>query len=329
MTQSFAQKTVVVTGAAGFIGSQLAEDLVRRGARVRAFVRYKSDGTAGWLDQSPLRDQMDVVAGDIVDQGSVRSALNGCDYVFHLAALIAIPYSYVAPLSYQRVNVEGTLNVLQAARDLGVGRIVHTSTSETYGTARYVPIDENHPLQAQSPYSASKIGADKMVESFHASFGTPVVTVRPFNTYGPRQSGRAVIPTIITQCLAGQQVKLGNLSPTRDFVFVSDTVDGFCRAALAPGAEGLTINLGTGHEVSIGDLAHLIAELTDNAAGVHTETERVRPDKSEVHRLLANADLAYAKLGWKSVVGLGDGLRRTIEWISANQNKFRTGEYVL
>ncbi len=252
---------VLVTGAGGFIGSHLAEKLVELGADVRALVHYNALGAAGWLDTSPRRNDMQVVAGDITDRDSVRQAVRDREVVFHLAALIAIPYSYQAPESYVRTNVLGTLNVLQAALEAGARRVVHTSTSEVYGTARYVPIDEQHPLQGQSPYSASKIGADQLAESFHRAFGLPVVTVRPFNTFGPRQSARAVVPTIITQCLAGKTVRLGSLTPTRDLNFVANTADGFVAAAAAPAAVGRTINLGTGREISVGDLARMIAQL--------------------------------------------------------------------
>jgi dTDP-glucose 4,6-dehydratase len=272
---------------------------------------------------------MEVIAGDITDPESVLRAMEGCETVFHLAALIAIPYSYVAPYSYMRANIEGTLNVLQAARKLGIFRVIHTSTSETYGTARYVPIDEAHPMQGQSPYSASKIGADKMAEAFFLSFGTPIVIVRPFNTYGPRQSARAVIPTIITQCLAGQKIRLGNLTPTRDFNFVTDTARGFIAAAEAPSAEGLTVNLGSGQEISIRDLAELIGELAGNRANVEIEEGRTRPLGSEVERLLASNALAREKFGWSPQVPLRDGLIQTIAWIGENRNRFRTGTYVL
>ncbi|MDE2060237.1 MAG: SDR family NAD(P)-dependent oxidoreductase, partial [candidate division NC10 bacterium] len=234
-------KHVLVTGAGGFIGSHLAEQLVNEGARVRAFVHYNALGGAGWLDDSPLSDQMEIFAGDICDRDSVRSAMRGTEVIFHLAALIGIPYSYHAPASYVRTNIEGTLNILQAARDLNVQRVIHTSTSEVYGTACFVPITEEHPLQGQSPYSASKIGADKLADAFHFSFGLPVVTLRPFNTFGPRQSARAVIPTIVTQCLAGETVRLGNLHPTRDLNFVDNTVEGYLLAATVPGAIGKTI----------------------------------------------------------------------------------------
>jgi dTDP-glucose 4,6-dehydratase len=325
----WASKRVLVTGAGGFIGSHLAERMVELGARVRALVHYNALGTWGWLDQSPLKGEMEVVAGDIRDRDSVREAMQNTDIAFHLAALIAIPYSYHAPLSYVQTNVEGTLNVLQTARELGVERVVHTSTSEVYGTARYAPIDEQHPLQGQSPYSASKIGADKMAEAFHLSFGVPVVTVRPFNTFGPRQSARAVIPTIITQLLAGETIRLGNLHPTRDLSYVANTVVGFVSAASAPEAVGQTMNLGSGQEISIGDLAQLIASLMGKAIAIESEMQRVRPDGSEVDRLLADTTLAQRLLGWQPQMSLEDGLRRTIDWIQANREQYRTGAYVL
>jgi len=294
--ESLLGKKVLVTGAGGFIGSHLAEGLVRAGATVRALVHYNAHSSAGWLDASPLRDQIEIISGDIVDRDSVRGAMDGREIVFHLAALIAIPYSYRAPESYVRTNVIGTLNVIQCARELGVARTIHTSTSEVYGTARKVPIAEDHPLQGQSPYSASKIGADKLVESFHLSYQLPVVTVRPFNTFGPRQSARAVIPTIITQCLTGQVVRLGNRRPTRDFNFVSNTVDGFLAAALMPAAVGRTLNLGSGREISIGDLAALIGRLTGASLELQEDPARLRPDASEVERLLADHSQATAVL---------------------------------
>lgn len=320
---------VLVTGAGGFIGSHLAERIVKEGGEVRALVHYNALGTHGWLDRSPMREQMEVVAGDLCDRDAVRGAMEGCRIVFHLGALIAIPYSYQAPLSYLRTNVEGTTHILQSARELGVERIVHTSSSEVYGTAQYVPIDEGHSLQGQSPYAASKIGADKMVEAFHLSFGLPVVTIRPFNTFGPRQSARAVIPTVITQCLSGGKVVLGNLSPTRDLNFVSNTVDGFFAAGMAPGVEGRTINLGTGREISIRDLVALIGNMTGREIDLSTDAERMRPGKSEVERLLADATLAKTLLGWTPQVGLEDGLRMTIQWIQENMSDFRVGHYVV
>ena len=326
---SWTGKRVLVTGAGGFIGSHLAEALVTAGADVRAMVLYNSLGSRDWLDHSALAGNMEIFAGDICDHNSVRDATRGVECVFHLAALIAIPYSYGAPLSYVRTNVEGTLNVLQAARDEGCARIVHTSTSEVYGSAEYVPIDERHPLKGQSPYSASKIGADKIAESFHRSFATPVVTLRPFNTFGPRQSARAVIPTVISQCLAGQPVRLGGLSPTRDFTYVSDTVSGFMLAAQAAAVVGETINLGVGREISIGDLAATIIELTGCGLEIETEPKRQRPEASEVERLLSNNSRARDLLGWQPTVSLRDGLSKTISWLRENQDKFRPGDYTV
>lgn len=322
-------KKVLVTGAGGFIGSHLTEKLVEEGAEVRALVHYHALGTWGWLDASPMRDQIEVVAGDVADRDSVRSAAQGREIIFHLAALIGIPYSYHAPASYVRTNLEGTLNILQAARELEIARVVHTSTSEVYGTALYVPIDENHPLQGQSPYSASKIAADKMAEAFYLSFNVPVVTVRPFNTFGPRQSARAVIPTIITQCLTGKQVRLGNLHPTRDLNFVVNTVEGFLLAAAKPEAIGKTLNLGSGREISIGDLAQLIAQMTGRTINIQSEAIRLRPEKSEVGRLLADNTLAQQILGWQPRVSLEDGLGRTIEWMEEHLDRYRPGVYAL
>lgn len=322
-------KRVLVTGAGGFIGSHLTERLVALGAQVRTFVHYNALGTWGWLGQSPARSALQVIMGDICDRDSVREAMQDVEVVFHLAALIGIPYSYHAPLSYVRTNVEGTLNVLQAARMQGIERLVHTSTSEVYGTARYAPIDEAHPLQGQSPYSASKIGADKLAESFHLSFNFPVVTVRPFNTFGPRQSARAVIPTIITQCLSGGVVRLGGLSPTRDLNYVADMVEGFLLAGATSSIVGKTINIGSGREISIGDLAHLISRLADRPIVIEQEVERVRPENSEVERLLADNALARKLLGWVPSVSLEDGLRRTIEWVKANLDRYHSETYAL
>ena len=322
-------KRVLVTGAGGFIGSHLTERLVALGASTRALVHYSALGTWGWLDHSPARDHIEVLAGDICDRDSVRQAMEGREVVFHLAALIAIPYSYHAPASYVRTNIEGTLNLLQAARDGAIARVVHTSTSEVYGTARYVPIDEAHPLQGQSPYSASKIGADKMVEAFHRSFGVPAVTLRPFNTFGPRQSARAVIPTIVTQCLSGDRVRLGSLHPTRDLNYVDNTVDGYLLAATRPEAIGQTINVGSGREISVGDLVQLIARLVGKPITVESEADRVRPEKSEVGRLLADGALARKLLGWEPALSLEEGLQRTIEWMRAHLERYRPGVYVL
>jgi NAD dependent epimerase/dehydratase len=322
-------KRVLVTGAGGFIGSHLMERLVAAGARPRALVHYNALGRWGWLDDSPVREELEVVAGDICDRDSVRQALAGVEMVFHLAALIAIPYSYQAPASFVRTNIEGTLNVLQAAHDLRVERVIHTSTSEAYGTACYTPMDEKHPLQGQSPYSASKIGADKLAEAFHLSFNLPVVTVRPFNTFGPRQSARAVVPTIITQCLVGEEVHLGNLYPTRDLNFVDNTVQGFLLAAATPEAIGQTINLGSGREISIGALAELVAHLADRPLRLEHRADRDRPKKSEVERLQADNTLARTLLGWKPEIGLEEGLTRTIEWIGQHLERYHPGVYVL
>lgn len=320
-------KHVLVTGAGGFIGSHLTERLVQLGANVTAMVHYNALGSAGWLDHSPYRKEIKIHPGDICDRDSVRQAMQGTEFVFHLAALIAIPYSYHAPASYVRTNVEGTLNVLQAARELGIQRLVHTSTSEVYGTARYTPIDEAHPLQGQSPYSASKIGADKLVEAFHLSFEVPAVTVRPFNTFGPRQSARAVIPTIITQCLTSDTVRLGSLYPTRDLNYVSNTVDGFVKAAEAANALGHTINLGSGREISIGGLAELIVSKLGRPVRITSDDQRVRPSGSEVGQLLANNTLAHQVLQWTPAVSLEDGLDKTIAWIKDNLGQYRPDVY--
>jgi dTDP-glucose 4,6-dehydratase len=320
-------KKVLVTGAGGFIGSHLTEALVTAGAQVRAMVHYNSAGRRGWLDQSPLKNDMEIVAGDITDGGSVSAAMQGRDVVFHLAALIAIPYSYSAPLSYVQTNIVGTLNVLEAARRLGTSRVIQTSTSEVYGTAQFVPISETHPLQGQSPYSASKIGADKLAESYFRSFDLPVVTVRPFNTYGPRQSARAVLPTIITQCLAGKTVRLGSLTPTRDLNFVSDTAAGFMACAAHPDAVGRTLNIGSGREISVGDLAQLTASLIGADVRIECEDQRLRPPGSEVERLLADNRLAAEVVGWKPAVSLETGLQRTIDWFRENAGSYRADVY--
>jgi NAD dependent epimerase/dehydratase len=322
-------RQVLVTGAGGFIGSHLTERLAEAGASVRALVHYNGLGSWGWLDESEVKGGIEVVPGDLCDQGSVRQAMEEIEIVFHLAALIGIPYSYHAPASYVRTNIEGTLNVLQSAREVDVQRIIHTSTSEAYGTAQYVPIDEKHPLQGQSPYSATKIGADKLAEAFHLSFGLPVVTVRPFNTFGPRQSARAVIPTIITQCLKESVVHLGNLSPTRDLNYVSNIVDGFMLAAATPEGIGRTINLGSGREISIGDLAKLIIRLVGRSVDIETEQRRARPDKSEVQRLLADSSLAQTLLGWEPAVSLEEGLEHTIQWVKQHLGRYRPDVYTI
>ena len=322
-------KRVLVTGAGGFIGSHLTERLAALGAKVRALVHYNAMGSWGWLDESSVLEDIEVVAGEIRDRDSVRQVMQDVQIVFHLAALIGIPYSYCAPLSYVHTNVEGTVNVLQVSREFGVERVVHTSTSEAYGTAQYVPIDEAHPLQGQSPYSASKIAADKLAEAFYLSFDVPVVTVRPFNTFGPRQSARAIIPAIITQCLKGEALRLGNLYPTRDLNYVSNIVEGFALAASVPEAIGQTINLGSGREISIGDLAKLIARLIGRSVSIECEEERVRPEKSEVERLVADNTLARTLLNWKPTVDLEEGLKRTIEWLQQHIDRYRQNEYSL
>jgi dTDP-glucose 4,6-dehydratase len=318
--------TVTVTGAGGFIGSHLTERLVTLGARTRAVVHYNGDGRRGWLDHSAVAGDIDVIAGDVRDPASVQRAFDGVEVVFHLAALIAIPYSYVSPESYVRTNVEGTLNVLDLARRAGA-RVVHTSTSETYGTAQYTPIDERHPTCAQSPYAASKAGADQLALSYYHAFALPVTVVRPFNTFGPRQSPRAVIPTIVTQALEGQAVRLGSLTPRRDLTFVADTVDGFVRAAEVERAVGETVNLGTGHDVSIGELAARILDLVGSGARVTEDPRRVRPDGSEVWRLVCDASKAATLLDWRPRTSLDDGLRETIEWFRTRRGVYDTATY--
>jgi dTDP-glucose 4,6-dehydratase len=331
-------KNVLVTGADGFIGSHLVETMVRRGFNVRAMVLYNSFDSWGWLDDSPreIRDAIEVVAGDIRDNGFVRAAVKGQDAVMHLAALIAIPYSYVAPQSYVDVNVTGTLNVVAAAKEFGTARVVHTSTSECYGTAQFVPITEEHPLVGQSPYAASKIGADQIALSFHRSFGVPVTVCRPFNTYGPRQSARAVIPTVISQIAAGKtEIELGALSPTRDFNFVQDTVDGMLAILEAEAVSGETINLGSGHEISIGDLVTVIASVMQRDVSVTSTRERMRPADSEVERLLADASKAKRLTGWSPAfagsAGLRRGLELTAQWFSqpAHLARYRVGRYTV
>ena len=331
-------KRVLVTGADGFIGSHLVEGLVRAGATVRAFVLYNSFNSWGWLDHCApdVKGQFEVFAGDVRDPHGVRTAMQECDAVLHLAALIAIPYSYHSPDTYVETNVKGTLNVVQAARDLSVQRVVHTSTSEVYGTARVVPITEDHPLQGQSPYSASKIGADQIAMSFQASFDTPVVVVRPFNTYGPRQSARAVIPSVITQIASGRrQIRLGAVFPTRDFSFVTDTVAGFFSALEADYVVGEVLNLGSGFEISIGDTVQAIAEVMGAAIEVTLDEERLRPDKSEVGRLFASIDKARRLLKWSpqfaGIDGFKRGLAKTAEWFSdpANLARYKPDAYNL
>jgi len=331
-------RRVLVTGADGFIGSHLVEGLVRAGFPVRAFVFYNSFNSWGWLDHAApdVKGQFEVFAGDIRDPHGVRTAMADCDAVLHLAALIAIPYSYHSPDTYVDTNIKGTLNVVQAARDLAIDRVVHTSTSEVYGSAREVPITEDHPLQGQSPYSASKIGADQIAMSFHASFGTPVVTVRPFNTYGPRQSARAVIPSVITQIASGRrQIHLGSLFPTRDFSFVTDTVAGFIAAIRADGVVGEVINLGSGFEISIGDTARAIAAVMGAPIEIEMDEQRRRPEKSEVERLCAGTDKARRLLAWSpefaGLDGFKRGLARTVDWFRdpVNLAKYKADTYNL
>ena len=320
-------KKILVTGADGFIGSHLVESLVHLGYNVKAFTLYNSFNKWGWLDSldKSVLSEIEVFSGDIRDPYGVKNAMEGCDTVLHLAALIAIPYSYHSPDTYIDTNIKGTLNVLQAARSLNVERIIHTSTSEVYGTARFVPITEEHPLQGQSPYSASKIGADQLAYSFYTSFELPVITIRPFNTYGPRQSARAVIPTIITQLANGLEVlKLGSIHPTRDFSYVQDTVDGFIAALKAENAFGETINLGSNFEISIGDTVNVIAELMNKSITIETDDIRLRPKDSEVERLWADnkkaADLLHWKPKYGGLEGFKAGLSNTIEWFSKPEN---------
>jgi NAD dependent epimerase/dehydratase len=329
-------KKVLVTGADGFIGSHLTEYLINAGVDVRAFVYYNSFNSWGWLDEADTRvkQSIDVFAGDIRDPHGVRTAMQGCDVVMHLAALIAIPYSYHSPDTYIDTNVKGTLNVVQAARELGVERVVHTSTSEVYGTARFVPITEEHPLQGQSPYSASKIGADQMATSFHLSFDTPVSVIRPFNTYGPRQSARAVIPTIITQIASGaREIKLGAVHPTRDFNYVRDTVRGFVALAECDAAVGQVVNVGSNYEISIGETARLIAELMGKDVSFISDDQRLRPQGSEVERLWADNTKARELAGWSpeyaGVDGFKRGLTETIEWFGKPDNlrRYKAGLY--
>jgi NAD dependent epimerase/dehydratase len=330
---SWKGRRVLVTGAGGFIGSHLAEELLLRGASVRAFLRYNSRADAGLLRFLPpeSKDSLELRFGDITDPWSVEDAVEGVDVVFHLAALIAIPYSYVAPASYVAANVSGTLHVLQAARKHGTARVVHTSTSETYGTARYTPIDEAHPLQGQSPYSASKIGADKVAESFWRSFGTPVATIRPFNAFGPRQSARAVIPTIASQALAGRpELRLGSLAPVRDLTFVKDTVAGFLAVAEADACVGEVTNVGTGRGITIGELAERILSITGRAGTpVVTEDARVRPENSEVMELICDASKARERCGWSPKRTLDEGLRETVDFVRANLDLYRPEVYAL
>lgn len=324
-------RTVLVTGAGGFIASHLVEALVRAGADVRAFVRYNSRNDPGLLSLLPAEvlSEVEQIAGDLRDLPALLAAMRGVSHVFHLGALISIPYSYRHPAEVVECNVMGTLNVLLAGRETGVERIIHTSTSEVYGTALRTPIDEHHPLQGQSPYSASKIGADQLAESFYRSYDLPVVTLRPFNTYGPRQSGRAVIPTIMAQALTGPVVHLGNLMARRDLTYVTDTVDGFLRAGLLPGIEGEVFNLGSGREITIADLAQEILSLIGRPVRIEVETARLRPEKSEVQRLLCDNRKARNRLGWTPRTELTSGLRLTLDWIAAHLDRYQPLQYQL
>ena len=326
---SYKDVPVVVTGAGGFIGSHLVERLVHEQAKVRCLVRYNSRGEAGMLEEVPedIRAEIEIVRGDLRDQDAVSDSLRGASIVFHLGAIIPIPYSYLRPREVVETNVLGTLNVVNAARSQGNVRVVHTSTSETYGTARYVPIDEAHPLQGQSPYAASKIAADKIVESFVLSYDLPAVTIRPFNTFGPRQSTRAIIPTLITQALTMDQILVGDLTPTRDLNFVQNLVEAFLAAGTVDKAIGEVINVGTGIEISIGDLAQKIQHLTGRDVPLVKDPSRIRPAKSEVRQLLAEIEKARLILDWRPSVSLEDGLEQTIRWISSNIDHYNPGTY--
>ncbi len=332
------QHKILVTGADGFIGSHLTEALVRAGHKVRAFVYYNSFGSWGWLDHCDpeIKKSLEIFPGDIRDAYGVRKALDGCDIVFHLAALISIPFSYHSPEAYVDTNVKGTLNVLQAARDLGIKKVIHTSTSEVYGTAQFVPITEEHPLRPQSPYAATKVGADQLALSFFRSFDLPVTVVRPFNTYGPRQSTRAIIPTVITQIAAGmRQIKLGALAPTRDFSFVADTVKGFVATAESDAALGEVVNFGSGFEISVGDTAKMIADLMGAEIQIEQDSQRLRPENSEVERLWADASKAQKLVGWKPDYagrdGFKRGLQQTINWFAPAENlmKYKSDIYTV
>jgi NAD dependent epimerase/dehydratase len=324
-------KRVLVTGAGGFIGGHLISRLVRDGASVRGLVRYNSRnerGTLDWLEPE-ISDQVDVHLGELRDVESVARAVAGTEVVMHLGAQIAIPYSYVNPRDFFEVNVLGTLNVAQAALNAGVERIVHTSTSEVYGSAQTEPITETHPLEPQSPYAASKLAADKVIDSYHRSFDLPTTVLRPFNTYGPHQSARAIIPTIISQALAGDTLRLGSLHPRRDLTYVEDTAAGFVAAATAPAAIGRTIQLGTNHDVSVGDLVDMVGEILGKQLTVETDPDRVRPENSEVQRLISGPFLAEELMGWRPQVDLREGLARTVAWIQRNTQRFRTDHYVI
>ncbi len=321
-------KKILITGAGGFIGSHLTERCVKRGFQVRAFVHYNAANHWGWLENSPVKDKIEVVCGDIRDYDFVFNAAKGCDSVFHLAALIGIPYSYVSPLAYIKTNIEGTYNILQAAREHAFKNVLITSTSETYGSAQYVPIDERHPANAQSPYAASKVAADQLALSFHRSFGMPVKIVRPFNTYGPRQSARAIIPTIISQLLSGQRsIKLGNTAPTRDLTFVGDTANGFLAIAGEKKCIGQAVNIGMDEEISVGDLAFRIARLMGKKLHISTDGQRVRKKDSEVERLRASNVRIKELTGWAPAYDLDKGLKETAVWIKKHQSIYKANLY--
>ena len=325
MDNHWSRKKVLVTGAGGFIGSHLIERLIDLGADVKGFVRYNSRNDWGLLEIIPSQklDSLQIISGDLQDYDAVFSAVRDVDVIFHLGSLISIPYSYIRPRDTIENNILSTLNILTAARDLGVEKVVHTSSSEVYGTALYVPIDEKHPLQGQSPYSASKIGADKIAESFYCSFDLPVATIRPFNTYGPRQSARAIIPTIITQAIEQEKIKLGSLFPTRDYTFVKDTVNGFISTAESKSSIGEVINIGSNFEISMGDLAQRISSLLNKDIMIMQDSSRVRPLKSEVKRLWCDNAKAKRLLGWEPQVSLDEGLKETIEWVSENKKMIK------
>ncbi len=329
MPSNFQNKHILVTGAGGFIGSHLVERLLKEGAKVRAFVRYNSRGDPGLLKLLPPEkySRLEIIAGDLRDAHAILDAVSGCQLVFHLGALISIPYSYHYPVDVAETNFMGTLNILMACRARKIERLIHTSTSEVYGTARQVPISEAHPLQGQSPYSASKIGADKLAESFYCTYNLPVVTVRPFNTFGPRQSARAIIPTIISQALSRSTIRLGSLEMSRDFTYVDDTVSGFLAAAQAEGVEGEVFNLGTGVDIRISDLAKAIIKKIGNPIKIMVELQRLRPEKSEVMRLISDNEAARTRLGWQPEVSLDQGLDKTIEWIKGHLDFYQIGKY--
>jgi len=319
---------ILVTGAGGFIGSHLTEYLVEKGHKVKAFIRYNSRNFWGWLEKSKYIDNIEIYLGNIRDYDSVYNSMKGIDYIFHLAALIGIPYSYYSPLAYIKTNIEGTYNILQAAKELNIQRVIHTSTSEVYGTAQYIPIDEKHPINPQSPYAASKAGADYLAKSFYLSFNLPVTIVRPFNIFGPRQSARAVVPTIITQILNGKNyIKLGNLDSSRDFNYVLDAVEGISRIGLHPKTMGEVVNIGTGKDVSIRKLTEIANKLTGENTEVKLDNKRARPPKSEVWRLVCDYSKAHDLTGWKPCYTLEEGLEKTIDWFRENLNIYKEGIY--